>query len=54
MPLFSAVLKVASWTRRMPALAGSGSGPGAGVDDLLQETGDHLLAETGDAILLDA
>ena len=29
------------------------SGPGAGVDDLLMETGDHLLLESGDAILLE-
>lgn len=29
------------------------SGPGAGVDDLLMETGDHLLLEIGDAILLE-
>lgn len=30
-----------------------GGGPGAGVDDMLVESGDHLLLETGDAILLE-
>jgi hypothetical protein len=29
------------------------SGPGAGVDNLLLETGDALLLETGDALLLE-
>ena len=31
----------------------SGPGPGAGVDNLLLETGDALLLETGDALLLE-
>lgn len=29
------------------------SGPGAGADNLLLETGDALLLETGDALLLE-
>lgn len=33
---------------------GSSSGPGAGVDNILIETGDAILTETGDAILLES
>ena len=37
----------------MDRRGGPGAGPGAGVDNLLLETGDALLLETGDALLLE-
>lgn len=33
--------------------SGAVSGPGAGVDNLLMESGDNLLLESGDVILLE-
>jgi len=42
-----------SLTELPDMISGPGAGPGAGVDNLLLETGDALLLETGDALLLE-
>lgn len=44
---------IVGWCQILDAWSLPSCGPGAGVDDILLETGDHFLLESGDALLME-